>query len=122
MLGPLPGSHAAQWADELVSDVAHGADELFLLRAELGAQPPHMNVDRAGAAEEVVAPHLLQQLGAGEHPAGMLREVLEQLELLVSEVQWPTLEPGGVGGLVDHQLAEHQGAATAGAPLGGASC
>src|SRR5687767_13860353 len=72
---------------ELVADVAHGADEGLVLGAELGAQPAHVDVDGAGAAEVVVAPDLLQQLGAGEHPAGVLREVLEELELLVGQVE-----------------------------------
>ena len=55
--------------DELVADVAHGADQLLVLGAELRAQPPHVHVDGAGAAEVVVAPDLLQQLGPGEDPA-----------------------------------------------------
>jgi len=46
-------------ADGLVADVAHCGDELLVLRAEFGPQPPDMDVDRAGAAEEVIAPHLL---------------------------------------------------------------
>jgi len=40
-------------------------------------------------------------------------QVLEQLELLVGELEQPPAQPGGVGGLVDHQLAEHQRAAVA---------
>src|SRR5687768_5951845 len=72
---------------ELVADVAHGADQGLVLGAELGAQPPHVDVDGAGATEIVVAPDLLQQLGAGEDPARVLREVLEELELLVGEVE-----------------------------------
>ena len=65
-----------------------------------------MHVDGAGAAEEVVAPHLLQQLRAGEHPACVLRQILEQLELLVGEVERATTQPGGVGALVDDEFAE----------------
>jgi len=61
--------------------------EGLVVRAELGAQPPDVDVDRTGAAEVVVPPDLLQQLGPGEHPARMLREVLEQLELLVGQVE-----------------------------------
>src|SRR6185312_9258673 len=37
--------------DEPVADVAHGADHLLVLGAELRAQPPDVHVDRAGAAE-----------------------------------------------------------------------
>ena len=90
---------------ELVADVADGADHRLVLGAELGAQPPHVDVDGAGAAEVVVAPDLLQQLGAGEDPARVLGEVLEQLELLVGEVERAAAELGRVAVLVDDQLA-----------------
>ncbi len=46
-----------------------------------------MDVDGAGAAEVVVAPHLLEQLLAGEDPAGVLGEELEELELLERQVE-----------------------------------
>ncbi len=59
-LGPAAGR-----AHRLVSDVADGADQRFVLRAEFGPQATHVYVDRAGTAEEVVAPHLLQQLCPG---------------------------------------------------------
>ena len=65
-----------------------------------------MDVDCAGAAEEVVTPHLLEQLRAGEHPAGVLREVLQQLEFLVGQVKWAAAEARGVGALVDDKLAK----------------
>src|SRR4051794_13603958 len=68
--------------DELVADVAHRADERLALRTELRAQASYMYVDSAGAAEVVVAPDLLQQLGAGEDPARVLCEALQPLELL----------------------------------------
>ena len=55
--------------------------------AELGPQPPDVDVHRPGAAEVVIAPHLLQQLGPGEDPAGMLGEELEQFELLERQIQ-----------------------------------
>ena len=90
-----------------------------MLRAELGPQPPDVDVDGAGAAEEVVAPDLLEQLGAGEDAAGVLGEVLEELELLVREVERAPAQAGGVGRLVDDELAEHQRALGAGA-VGGA--
>ena len=72
---------------EPVADVAHGADQRLVLGAELGPQPPDVDVDRAGAAEVVVAPDLLQQLRPGEDPARVLGEELEQLELLEGEVE-----------------------------------
>ena len=76
-----------------------------MLAAELGAQPPDVDVDGAGAAEVVVAPDLLEQLGAAEHAARVLGEELEQLELLVGQVEQPAPDPGGVGRLVDDDLA-----------------
>src|SRR5215203_833013 len=104
---------------ELVADVAHGADQRLVLGAELGAQPPHVDVDGAGAAEVVVAPDLLQQLGAGEDPAGVLGEVLEELELLVGQVQRPPAQLRGVAVLVDDQLAGLGHAAVAAVGGGG---
>ena len=91
--------------DEPVAHVAHGTDQRLVLRAELGPQPPHVDVHRPGAAEVVIAPHLLQQLGAGEDPAGMLGEELQQLELLEREIQDAGAQPGAVGGLVDGEVA-----------------
>ena len=58
--------------DEAIPDVADGPDQALVVAAELGPQTTDVDVDRAGAAEVVVAPHLLQQLLAGEDPARML--------------------------------------------------
>ena len=77
-----------------------------MLGAELGPQPPHVHVDRAGAAEVVVAPDLLHQVRAGEDPARVLGQELQQLELLVGEVERAALQAGGVGRLVDGQIAD----------------
>src|SRR4029077_12791839 len=90
---------------EPVADVAHGTDQGFVFGAELGPQSPDVDVDRARAAEVVVTPDLLQQLGAGEDPAGMLGEELEQLEFLEGEVEDAAAQPGRVGRLVDGQFA-----------------
>src|SRR5690348_5892327 len=76
-----------------VADVAHAAYQGFVFGAKLGPQPPDVDVDRARAAEVVVAPDLLQQLGAGEDPAGMLGEELEQLEFLDGEVEDAAAQP-----------------------------
>ena len=78
----------------------------LVLGAELRPQTTHVDVDRAGAAEEVVAPHFLQQLCPGEYPTGMLREVLEQLEFLVSQIKGPSTQSCGVRPLVDNQFAQ----------------
>ena len=77
-----------------------------MLGTELGPQPPDVDIDGTGTAEEVVAPNLLQQLRAGEHPADMLDEEFQQFELLVGQVQRPTAQPRRVGALVDDQLTQ----------------
>ena len=90
---------------EAVADVADRADVVLVLGAELGAEATHVHVDGAGAAEVVVAPHLLQQLLAAEDAAGVLGEVLEELELLVGEVERAAADARGVGRVVDDDLA-----------------
>ena len=75
-----------------------------------------MDVDGAGAAEVVVAPHLLQQLLAAEDAAGVLGQELQELELLEGQVQRALADLGGVGGVVDDDLA---GADDVGVGVGG---
>ena len=65
-----------------------------------------MDVDGPGTTEEVITPHLLQQLGPGEHPAGVLSQVLQQFELLVGQVQWAAPQARGVGAFVDDEFAQ----------------
>jgi len=79
-----------------------------VLGAELRAQPPDVDVDRPRATEEVVTPDLLKQLRASEDTTGVLREVLEEFELLVGQFERPLLQPRGVGRLVDDELADPQ--------------
>src|SRR5690606_30030858 len=93
----------AAWAvvgDEAVADVADRSYEGLVLGAALGAEAADVHVHGAGAAEVVVAPDLLQELRAGEDPARVLGEVLQQLELLEGQVEDPSAEAGGVGRLV----------------------
>ncbi len=75
MSSDSPGHWRRQ--DEAISDVSYRADVRLVLDAELGPQPAYVDVDRPGAAVIVVAPDLLQQLGAREHATGMLSEELE---------------------------------------------
>ena len=42
---------------EAVADRAHGLDQVGVLLAELGPEAPDVDVDRAGAAVVLVAPH-----------------------------------------------------------------
>ena len=59
-----------------------------------------MHVHGPGPAVEVVAPHLPQQRGTGEHPSGPGGQEPQQLELLVGEVEGPSVNGDliGVGG------------------------
>ncbi len=56
--------------DELVADLADGADHGLVFGAELGAEAADVDVDGAVAAEVVVAPDLAEQLVAGEDRPG----------------------------------------------------
>src|SRR4051812_35214898 len=101
----LDGHALAAGRHEPVPDVADRSDERLVLDAELGTQPPDVDVDGPGAAEVVVAPDLLQQLRPGEDPPRVLGQELEELELLVREVQDPAPDPRRVRHLVDNDVA-----------------
>ncbi|OEI67463.1 hypothetical protein Cus16_2899 [Curtobacterium sp. ER1/6] len=85
---------------EAVADVPDGADERLEV-AELGAEASHVHVDRAGAAEVVVAPDLAEELLAGEHPRRVRGEEAEELELLEGQVERASAHLRRVAGLVD---------------------
>src|SRR5258708_39919841 len=67
--------------DQLVSDAPHGLD-LRAGAAQLVAQLLHVHVDRARLSGIREAPHVLEELVAGEDDAGLTAERLEELELL----------------------------------------
>ena len=77
-----------------------------MLGAELGAQPANVHIDRPGATEEVVSPHLGDQLLPGEDPARVLGEELEQLEFLVRQLQRTAPQSGRVGVLLDREVTQ----------------
>ena len=74
--------------------------------AEFGAQSPDVNVDGSGSAEEVIPPDLLQQLSSREHPAGVLRQILQQFEFFVRQIQWAAPQSGRIGSLIDDEFAQ----------------
>src|SRR6266536_4487541 len=74
---------------QLVADASNRGDHRFVLGAQLGSEPADVDVDRAGAAEEVVAPHFLQELGPGRYPTRPGGKEAQQLEFLVGQVEWP---------------------------------
>src|SRR5437763_12264346 len=76
-----------------------------MVGTELCAQPAYEHIDGAGAAVVVVAPDLLQQLRPREDAAGVLGEVLQQLELLERQVEHVAAQLRGVRRLVDAEVA-----------------
>ena len=59
-----------------VADRPHGLDQVLVLGAELGPQPPDVHVHGPGASVEVVAPHLAKERRPGVDATGMGREDL----------------------------------------------
>src|SRR5271165_6004493 len=67
---------------ERVAAAAHGADRVRRPAAvERAAQPADMDVHGTLVDVDVAAPHAVEQLLAGEHPARALHQELEQAEL-----------------------------------------
>src|SRR3954451_351543 len=69
-----------------VTDAAHGVDERRAVDVELLAQVADVGLEHAGVAAEVVLPHVLEQLGAGEDAARIEQEVAQQAVLGGGEV------------------------------------
>ncbi len=88
---------------EPVPDRAHGLDEMGVLLAELGPQPPDVHVHRPGAAVVLVAPDPAEQRLAREHLRRVPGQEAEQLVLHVGQVQDPARDRRLVGLEVQHE-------------------
>src|SRR3954471_18311998 len=67
---------------EPVADRAHGLDGYGPLRGgELAPQVAHVDLDGVRAHVEVLGPHGVEDLLAGEHLAGMAQKVGQEVEL-----------------------------------------
>src|SRR5262249_3796406 len=74
---------------ERVAGAAHGANRgLLAARIEQLAQAADMHVDGALVDIDVAAPDAVEQLLAGEHPAGVLKEEFEQAVFGRTEIDW----------------------------------
>jgi len=62
--------------------VAGAAHRLDALAAQLLPEVPHVDVDDVGAALVRAVPHVVDQVGAGEHLARVPHQLLQQRELL----------------------------------------
>src|SRR5215212_7952768 len=71
---------------QLVADTPGGLNP-HAAATELLAQPGHVHVNRAGVAEILVPPGLLQQSLAREHHAGSTSENGQELEFLGPQLQ-----------------------------------
>src|SRR5436305_7723796 len=73
----------------LPHDVPHPADRMQEARLVallgLAAQVAHVYAQRVGRGAEVVAPHVLEDLRAGEHLLGVAEEQLQKQELGLGE-------------------------------------
>src|SRR3954469_1215183 len=69
---------------DLVADAPHGNDRRGV--AELAAELPDVDVDRARVAGEGVAPDALEQLVARQDEPAVVEELPEQVELLGREL------------------------------------
>ena len=74
---------------------------------DLLPQPADVHVDQPFVAE-LVAPHPLQQLLAGQHPAGVLGQLAEQPELGAGHRHRLAAQPHLAGLRADLQIAEAQ--------------
>src|SRR5690606_5399620 len=72
---------------------SHDVPGVGRVRLDLRAQPPDVDVDQAAVAEVAVAPHPLEQRLAAEHPARARRQLDEEAELGLGEVDLLALAP-----------------------------
>src|SRR5690242_2031066 len=93
-------------------DVARAADRMEEARFATGFQLPSQvgdeDLDRVGDRERVIAPHLVEQLLARDHQPLVAHQVLEQLELTLSEVDLPVLARDLVRVGVEREIADAQ--------------
>ena len=83
-------SHRQSVAEAAGGDDVAGVGRVGL---DLGAQPADVDVDQAAVAEVAVAPDPVEQVLAAEDPAGVERQLDEQPELGLGEVQSSPVAP-----------------------------
>src|SRR5580693_937952 len=90
------------------TDRALGVDQVRPVTGQLAPQVGDVGGhDRAGAAE-VVVPHVAEELGAGEHAAGVEHEVAQQPELGRRQLDEAPAAADLVGLLVEREIRERQ--------------
>src|SRR3954452_6979249 len=93
-------------------DVARAADRMEESRLATGFKLPSEirdeDLDRVRDRERVIAPHLIEQLLAGDHQALVAHQVLEQLELALREVDLTAVARNLVRVRVEREIADAQ--------------
>ena len=95
---------------QAVAGAAHGFDQ-HAGHAQRLAQALDMHVHRALLDEDVVAPHLVEQLAAAVHALGVLHEVVQQLELGRAHLQHLAVVRDAVRGRIQQQRPDGHRAA-----------
>ena len=101
--------------------VAHTPNRVhdrLVVGAQLGAQSPHVNVDRTDAAVAVIAPHLVHEASPRERPPRVLHQEAQQFEFRQRQAEVPPVERSGEAARVKDQFTEPQGAVHRAAPTG----
>src|ERR1035437_5690804 len=79
-------SNSARRGELVRQAIAHAADRLDAVGADLGAQVPHIHLDHVRARIKIEPPHTAQKLLTAEHLVGVPKEILGQRELAPREV------------------------------------
>src|SRR5438132_13322529 len=91
-----PALEGSSWRGRAISDAPHRRDvgRAVGIVAELGATPPHVDVDAALENALGVPPaHRVEEVVAGEDPAVRLQQRRQELELHVGEDHGGVLPP-----------------------------
>jgi hypothetical protein len=95
---------------ETVAAAAHRLHQPVVVAGLQGAaQAADVHIHRALLDEDMVAPHLVEQLGAGMHPLRVGHQEMQQAELGRAEVHRLAVGGEAVGGRVEAQAADLDG-------------
>src|SRR6266550_7053693 len=89
-----------------VADEADRMDERRSQPVQFLAQVRHEGLHNVVVPVEVVVPHMIEDLGLREHPAGVEHEVAEEVELGGGEVDLGPVAAHLVGLLVEDEVGE----------------
>src|SRR5580698_7694006 len=99
-----PGPGQAQ----AVADRALGVDQVRAVPGQLAPQVSDVGGDDRAGAAEVVVPDMVEQLGPGEHPAGVEHQVPQQPELRRGQLDQVACPADLVAFLVELDVGERQ--------------